>query len=403
MAMKSLLEKLQDLEPRAKDYEALVQETYEAVLREGDIAIDVGAHKGRHCLAMAEQVYPTGKVLAFEPLPMCRAAITQEIDNYFPELANALTIYPYALSDFTGKTEFIVAKDALAYSGLKERKYDWPTELERIPIEVKRLDDLCLDLPSLRYVKIDAEGGEYHILKGAVGCLRKFRPVVVFEFGTNAIDQYRMTPAEMARFWVEQGYKVYDIVGNHLPEEIFIQSAHSQRIWDYVAVPAENATLENHLVRVLTRPPSWHRVTTHLDAAEHSGHVGAGVPRLVGFRGWKRRLARWAAGLVIYGTQVITRPQRTCNRCLVRALRGLVKILRARDKEAARQAARVAACEGSIDTLGRRLASLEQEYRDRLNHLTCALSERDVRIKELETLLNQFRESLSDGDANRAA
>jgi FkbM family methyltransferase len=125
-----------------RNFEVLVQETYEAILGDGDIAIDIGAHHGRHCIAMAQRVFPRGQVLAFEPLPACRQILTQEIAAYYPELAKVIHIYPYALADFAGDTEFVVAKDALAYSGLKERKYDWPTSLERIPVQARRLDDL---------------------------------------------------------------------------------------------------------------------------------------------------------------------------------------------------------------------------------------------------------------------
>src|SRR5262245_37742493 len=164
-------------------YEQLVQLCYEALLGDGDVAVDVGAHNGRHSIPMARCVWPAGRVLAFEPLPMCRETIARKVAEQHPELAPNLTVYPYALGDFLGETEYVVAKDLPDYSGLRERYYDRPTRLERIPVQVKRLDDVCLDLPSLRYIKVDAEGGEYHILKGAVGCLRKFRPVVGFEFG----------------------------------------------------------------------------------------------------------------------------------------------------------------------------------------------------------------------------
>src|ERR687883_147168 len=125
-----------------RSYEVLIQETYEAILKAGDVAIDIGAHHGRHAIPLAERVFPGGRVLAFEPLPACRQALAEEVAAYRPELAGVLAIYPYALSDFTGETEFVVARDALAYSGLKQRKYDWPTRLERIAVAVKRLDDL---------------------------------------------------------------------------------------------------------------------------------------------------------------------------------------------------------------------------------------------------------------------
>src|SRR5947208_2926539 len=133
------------------NYEVIVQETYEAILRDGDFAVDVGAHHGRHTIAMAECVFPRGKVMAFEPLPQCREYLGQVIDDYRPELAECVETMPFALSDHDGETEFVVARDALAYSGLKTRRYDWPTRLTRIPVQVRTLDDMCMALPSLRF------------------------------------------------------------------------------------------------------------------------------------------------------------------------------------------------------------------------------------------------------------
>ena len=54
------------------DYEAAVQRVYEAVLDHGDLALDVGAHIGRHTFPMAASVGAAGRVLAFEPLDDCR-------------------------------------------------------------------------------------------------------------------------------------------------------------------------------------------------------------------------------------------------------------------------------------------------------------------------------------------
>jgi FkbM family methyltransferase len=373
------------------DHEVLVQETYEALLREGDIAVDVGAHKGRHCLAMAEQVFPGGKVLAFEPLAVCRQHILTETTQYRPELDSVLMLYPYALSDHSGEAEFVVAKDALAYSGLKERPYDWSTKLKRIIVPVRTLDEFCCDLPSLRYMKIDAEGGEYHILKGASHCLRQFRPVVVFEFGAISTDAYQVTPTDMAHYWVEQEYKVYGIVGNYLAVEDFIRSAHTQAIHDYVAVPAENTSLERTVVEVLTRPPAWHRVTTHVDMAEHTANTGGALPLLARFRGLRRGLARLASWPVIYATQVITRPQRLCNHALVRSVRSLIKILRQKEREMAGYAARATEQEAKANGLARRLEEVEKATQELLASLSRALHERDGHIADLEKAVAEIR------------
>ena len=182
------------------DYEMLVQATYDACLKDEDIAVDVGAHIGQHCIPMAERVLPSGKVFAFEPLPMCREILAEKIAQHPRGLSSVITIYPYALSDFDGEAEFVVAKDALACSGLKERKYDWPTRLDRIIVKVRKIDSLLLDLPSLRYIKIDAEGAEYHILRGTIGCLQRFRPLVCFEFGVSGLAEYKITPRDMGTF-----------------------------------------------------------------------------------------------------------------------------------------------------------------------------------------------------------
>jgi len=49
------------------DYELMLEQIYRAALRPGDIAVDIGAHEGRHTLPMARAVGPSGSVFAFEP------------------------------------------------------------------------------------------------------------------------------------------------------------------------------------------------------------------------------------------------------------------------------------------------------------------------------------------------
>jgi FkbM family methyltransferase len=374
-------EKLEAMQSSPVNYEVLVQETYEAILRNGDIAIDVGAHRGRHCLVMAEKVFPAGKVLAFEPLPMCRAGLEKEIAEYRPELAHILKVHPYALSDFAGHTEFVVAKDALAYSGLKKRQYDGPTELEHIPIDVKRLDDMCENLASVRYIKIDAEGGEYHILKGAVRTLQRCRPAVAFEFGVNSLAEYKVTPLQMAQFWTDQRYKVYDIRGTYLTEQEFVVSAERQLVWDYVAIPAEDVGLQRTLVGILSGPPDWHRVSTHLDNADHHVKMADGVPRFVGFRGIKGWLVKRLAKLIIHGNQFVTGPQRACNQSLLYSGRALLKIVRDRAQEAACQGAKLAELAGQVTEMRQQLmrqAELLEQAKTQLAKLGRAASKEGV-------------------------
>jgi FkbM family methyltransferase len=238
------------------DYEARVQAVYESLLRPGDVAIDVGAHVGRHLIPMARCVAPTGRILAFEPLPTCRESLAVAFEQTWAQLRPVVTIHGCALGERSGQTEFIVTCEAMWYSGLRERKYDVATTLERIPIEVRRLDEFALDLPSLAYIKIDAEGGELHILRGAVKTLERFRPVVTFEFGASAIGEYGITVLEMADFWIEREYRIFDILARPLPtRDAFAESATTQSVWDYVALPGEAPSLAERVFPELRSSP----------------------------------------------------------------------------------------------------------------------------------------------------
>ena len=231
------------------DYEAQVQKVYETILNPGDVAIDVGAHLGRHLIPMARCVAPTGRILAFEPLPMCREYLTATFDQGCAELRPVVTIHGCALGESSGQAEFVIARDAIAYSGLKERTYDVPTTVEKIPIEVRRLDEFAQDLRSLAYIKIDAEGGELHILRGASGSIARFRPAITFEFGANAIREYGVTVLEMADFWIERRYWIFDILGRPLAtREAFADSATHQQVWDYVSLPGEAIPLADRVL-----------------------------------------------------------------------------------------------------------------------------------------------------------
>jgi len=236
----------------AADFEARVQSVYEAVLRSGDTVVDVGAHVGRHCIPMARLVAPAGRVLAFEPLPMCRRALVDALRQDSPPLDSVVTLYPYALGADDGRAEFTVAEDALAYSGLQERVYDFPTRVRRIAVEVHRLDSLLLSLPDVRYIKIDAEGGEFDVFRGAVRSLERFRPLVTFECGANALAEYGVSAHDIGEFWLAHGYTLRDIVGQPLPDrDSFARSAEAQQVWDYVAIPAEDDHPEQVVVRAL--------------------------------------------------------------------------------------------------------------------------------------------------------
>lgn len=235
-----------------RDFEQSIQNVYESVLQAGDVAIDVGAHVGRHAFLMAAKVGEAGRVYAIEPLPQCREHMTAQLAGPLKHYNKYFEILDCAVSDYRGQAEFVMAVDALAYSGLQERPYDSPTRLKKLPVRVETLDHLFSGLERLNYLKLDAEGGECHIMRGATGLLARFRPLVTFEFGACTIGKYNITCAEFGQFWFDQGYRLLDVNGDALATvEAFAASAERQWVWDYVAVPAENEWMLDCVNRAL--------------------------------------------------------------------------------------------------------------------------------------------------------
>ena len=344
-----------------RNFEPLVQLSYETLLREGDIAIDVGAHTGRHTIPMALRVGDHGKVYAFEPLPSIREELLQKVAEQYPKIKDRLSVHPYALGDFSGDSEFVVAKDLLEYSGLRERNYDTPTRLEKMPVQVRRIDDLFLDLPALRYIKMDVEGGEYHALQGALGCLKKFRPVVGFEFGAYSVKNYGVTADDMCRFWMEHGYQVFDVNGRHMDPVSFDASSRCLDVWDYVAIPHEKPLLARAIVEALTRPSvNWSVTTMGLDAAEQFADAGARVPPLQKF-GPLRPFARGFARVALWFGRVFTTPQRQFNGALVRSFRTLIDGLQLCDQRLEVRDGQVGRLEDTVNELRNQVAELKQE------------------------------------------
>jgi FkbM family methyltransferase len=220
------------------DFELLLERFFLSILHPGDTAVDVGAHTGRHTMPMLRAVAPNGRVFAVEPLPVAREELRRRLRTE-PGSRTHVTIYPFALSDHEATEEFVFAVDLPGYSGLKERIYDYPTRIERIPVEVKTLDGLLADAPALQYLKIDAEGGELGVLRGASRLIARLSPVITFEFGANSLDNYGISVEDMAAFWKERPYRIFDILGRPLEPDAFVESAKRQEVWDYIALPSD--------------------------------------------------------------------------------------------------------------------------------------------------------------------
>lgn len=217
-------------------YDRLTEKIISTTLNGSLSGIDVGCHKGeifRHFIRSA----PFAKHYGFEPLPHLYAILQQQFGHYH-------NIYPYALSDSIGHQSFQYVENAPAYSGLRKRTYDIKNpKIKEIEVDLVTLDSIIgEDIQNVKLLKIDVEGAEYFVIKGALRLIARCKPIILFEFGKGASDAYDVTPQMMYELIHKADYNIYtlnDYVFQKPPLDIALLSDfyHEEMEYFYVAVP----------------------------------------------------------------------------------------------------------------------------------------------------------------------
>ncbi len=154
-------------------------------LKEGMTFFDVGACLGYYSLLAAKLVGPKGAVHAFEPNPTLISILRGNLGGR----PNVHVVHK-AVSGASGSVEFHVAP--LPFIGTSSIRAGWQTRTELITAEATSLDDYCRASgarPDI--IKLDVEGVEDEVIKGAEGVLRERPPVIVLEVFAPPIESDR--------------------------------------------------------------------------------------------------------------------------------------------------------------------------------------------------------------------
>jgi FkbM family methyltransferase len=219
-------------------YDRLSKSIIRKVLADGTNAIDIGCHKGE-ILDIFLQSSPTGNHFGFEPIPGLYQHLTERYSD-------RCRIFPFALSNSSGTTPFQHVKNASAYSGIRKREYNIPSpEISEIIVETRRLDDVIPEGVTVRFIKIDVEGGEFDVLKGAEKLLKRDKPYILFEFGLGASDYYGTRPEDLFAFLTATGMKIATLHGwlkreDPLSQELLSRLYFEKSEYYFLAYPADS-------------------------------------------------------------------------------------------------------------------------------------------------------------------
>lgn len=215
-------------------YDRLTLQILKRVIKKDSNCIDIGAHKGE-ILSQIIRLAPEGIHFAFEPIP----ELFENLKINFPQV----TLYPYALCNSKGESFFQWVKNAPAYSGLRKRTYAIQTpEIDQIKVETERLDQLIPKNIRIDFIKIDVEGAEFEVLKGAEKILRNNRPIIIFECGLGASEFYMTDPNEVFLFFQNLDLNIFTLEGfikKQLPlsKELFLDMYQRNSEYYFVVSP----------------------------------------------------------------------------------------------------------------------------------------------------------------------
>jgi FkbM family methyltransferase len=172
-------------------FEPVTARALARLLPRGGVAIDVGANIGAHTLPMARLVGDSGRVIALEPTTWAVERLRVNLERN-PALSRVVTVHAAAL---------MAPGEPLS----SEYYSSWPvTDAER-PHPVHRgvphrstgsivltLDELVAreTITRLDVVKIDVDGDELRVLRGAAATLTTLRPSLVLELAPYALEEH---------------------------------------------------------------------------------------------------------------------------------------------------------------------------------------------------------------------
>jgi FkbM family methyltransferase len=169
--------------------------------------LDIGANIGYFSLLAAAAIGSSGRVVAFEPTPTVASRLRENILlNRFTNV----TVVEAAVSGRDGHAQLSQSTEDPEANSLFG-----PAGEGMVKVATVSLDDELLrrKITGVDVIKIDAEGSELEVLKGARRLLTTERPAIVLELNPLALESGGTTPDEVLSQLKEYGYRWEEIEG----------------------------------------------------------------------------------------------------------------------------------------------------------------------------------------------
>lgn len=183
------------------------------------VIFDVGANFGLMSLPFA-QAAPEGKVYAFEPAHYAIAKLRRNL-SLNPELAKRIEVINTFVSARSSEHSEMKAFASWKVNNEKASVMHpvnmgaaKPTE----SVGAITIDGFCKErnISRLDFIKIDTEGYESDVLKGAADTIAKYRPQVIFELGLYTMPERGIDFSFFSNYFEKLNYCLYDSASKFL-------------------------------------------------------------------------------------------------------------------------------------------------------------------------------------------
>ena len=193
---------------RSHAWQTEVWDSLSSVLKPGGVLLDVGAHIGYFSLKGAARVGPSGRVVSFEPNPETLVELRSNVAASHVE--SIVTVAPVACSDREQQLTLYAARvwNTGASSLSKENAGTYDESPTPYAVRGRPIDDVVAELGLTRVdaIKIDVEGAEVSVLRGAMKTLTKYHPKVVLEVDERQLAGFGTKPSDVEDLLKRAGY-----------------------------------------------------------------------------------------------------------------------------------------------------------------------------------------------------
>ena len=212
-------------------------------LTDDALVLDVGANFGVMTLAFAK-AFPKGRVIAFEPTHYALGRLRRNLELN-PDLAVRVETVQSFVSDHAKSNGDLVAYASWRVDGLTTG-HEHPVHVGT-PHSTEGVPSITLDefvssrnLDKLDLLKIDTDGHELKVLRGAHETIRKYRPLVIFEAGLYLMEERGVAFLDFATYFEGLGYSLFDAKTERpVSEANYRKFIPPRATTDLVAVPLE--------------------------------------------------------------------------------------------------------------------------------------------------------------------